>query len=175
MGSSDIEKTMDVLKRVDQPSKTKDLKDRLYTLLFNSTEETDTYNTVADTLALISAIEQIAAGKGTKRDKGIDVLGLLELTNAKPRYVSERDRFCCQYAACLEISGRSLGAIRDELSYVMGTHPVEVSKIWADGKQGALIEMGVLLQSFKKNTDKKVFINDLKYVVQEMSEKIRNS
>ena len=175
MGSSDIEKTMDVLKRVDQPSKTKDLKDRLYTLLFNSTEETDAYNTVADTLALISAIDQIAAGKGTKRDKGIEVLDLLKLTNAKPRYVSERDRVCCQYAACLEISGRSLGAIRDELSHLMGTHPVEVSKIWADGKPGALIEMEALLKSFEKNTDKKVFINDLKCVVQEMSERIKNS
>ena len=92
MGSSDIEKTMDVLKRVDQPSKTKDLKDRLYTLLFNSTAETDTYNIVADTLGLISAIEQIAAGKGTKRDKGIDVLDLwISTTPSQDMSLSEID------------------------------------------------------------------------------------
>lgn len=175
MGSSDIEKAMDVLKRVDKPPKTEDLKNRLYKLLFNSTEETDAYNTVADTLALISAIDQIAAGKGTKRDKGIEVLDLLKLTNAKRRYVSERDRVCCQYAACLEISGRSLGAVRDELSHLMGTQPSEVSKIWADGKQKALLEMGEYLEKFHKDADRKFFINDLKSAVQQMSEKIKNS
>ena len=175
MGSSDIEKAMDVLRRVDKPPKTEDLKNRLYKLLFNLTEETDTYNTVADTLALISAIEQIAAGKGAKRDKGIEVLDLLKLTNAKPSYVSERDRACCQYAACLEIGGRSLGAVRDELSHLMGTQPSEVSKIWADGKQKALLEMREYLEKFHKDADRKLFINDLKSAVQQMSEKIKNS
>lgn len=175
MHFSEIDKTLDVLKRVGQPSKTEDLKNRLYTLLFNLTEKTDAYNTVADTLALISATEQIASGKGSKRDKGIDILDLLGLTNAKARYVSERDNVCCQYAACVELSGRSLGAVRDELSHLMGTQPSEVSKIWADGKQKALLEMREHLEKFHKDTDRKVFINDLKSIIQQMSEKIKNS
>jgi len=57
----------------------------------------------------------------------------------------------------------------------MGTQPSEVSKIWADGKQKALVEMGEYLEKFHKDADKKVFINDLKSVVQQMSEKIKNS
>lgn len=175
MSLSDVNKTVDVLYRAHCPPNREDLKNRLYVLLANSDTDTYVYNTVADTLALISAIEQIAAGKGSKRDKGIDVLELLELINAKPSYVSERNRVCCQYAACLQISGRSLGAIRDELSYLMGTQPSEVSKIWADGKQKALLEMREHLEKFHKDTDRKVFINDLKSIIQQMREKIKNS
>ena len=175
MSLSDVNKTVDVLYRAHCPPNREDLKDRLYMLLANSDTDTYVYNTVADTLGLISAVEQIAASKGSKRDKGIDVLELLELINAKPSYVSERNRVCCQYAACLQISGRSLSAIRDELSYLMGTQPSEVSKIWASGKQEALLEMSKYLDTFEKDTEKKVFINDLKFVVQQMSEKIQNS
>lgn len=175
MSFSDVNKTVDVLYRAHRRPNREDLKDRLYMLLANSDPDTYVYNTVADTLALISALEQIAAGKGSKRDKGIAVLDLLGLTNAKPNYVSERNRVCCQYAACLEISGRSLGAIRDELSYLMDTNPSEVSKIWTDGKQQALLEMGEHLQQFNTDTDRKVFIADLRSVVQQMSEKIKNS
>ena len=57
----------------------------------------------------------------------------------------------------------------------MGTQPSEVSKIWASGKQEALLEMSKYLDTFEKDTEKKVFINDLKFVVQQMSEKIQNS
>ena len=56
----------------------------------------------------------------------------------------------------------------------MGTQPSEVSKIWASGKQEALLEMSKYLDTFEKDTTK-VFINDLKSVVQQMSEKIQNS
>lgn len=87
MSLSDVNKTVDVLSRAHCPPNRADLKDRLYVLLANSDTDTYVYNTVADTLALISAIEQIAAAKGSKRDKGIDVLELLELINAKPSYV----------------------------------------------------------------------------------------
>lgn len=57
----------------------------------------------------------------------------------------------------------------------MGIQPSEVSKIWADGKQEALLEMRKHLEKFHKDTDRKVFINDLKSIIQQMSEKIKNS
>ena len=92
MSLSDVNKTVDVLYRAHCPPNREDLKDRLYMLLANSDTDTYVYNTVADTLGLISAVEQIAASKGSKRDKGIDVLELLAklCLGAKSRLLSVR-------------------------------------------------------------------------------------
>ena len=68
-----------VSKRTDKKIRSGDLEDLLFNLLADQPDGSDAYEAIADTLALLVQIENIANGKGNMRDKGADVLRVLAM------------------------------------------------------------------------------------------------
>ena len=169
MSDRDIEVSIDVVsKRTDKKIRRGDLEDLLYNLLADQPDGSDAYEAIADTLALLVQIENIANGKGNMRDKGADVLRLLELSTAKDSLKRQRDQYACALIANESLAGnRPLSVIKDELAGLMQIDIAEVNRAWTAGKDLAMEQVSGKMSG--------QLVRDLKTAIADISTKIGNS
>ena len=125
---------------------------------------------IIDALALFQQAERIASSKGTKRNKGAEVLHLLNLTNAKSRHVEARNRILCRVLAS-EMQRRDkqklTSALRDEMANLLATDPSEISKIWRAGRKSSL---AIVTEELPE-----MMVEDEKNALAKLSEKLGNT
>ena len=167
MSISRLDIALEVQERVGSHSTCAEIETCLYEALAGSSFYGEAREAVIDVLALLLRLKQTAADKGTKRDRGIRVLDLLNLTNAKFDLKKHRDSLVyVVYLNETETKQRAAAAVRDELSHLMGTHPSEVSKILKECRDDDVRSSNQSLPS--------TMSKDLKQVISELSEKIGN-
>ena len=130
----------------------------------------EAHGAIVDALALFKQAEKIASGRGTKRNKGEELLHLLNLTNAKSRYVEYRDRLLCKIIASemrLQDMAKFSSVLRDEMANIIATDPAEISKIWRAGRASALARV--------THAPPKKMVADEKIALAELSQKLGNS
>lgn len=163
MSDERIALMLEVLSRSDRSVNRAALEDDLYQALEDDLSP-NTRRAIVDALALFSQAKRIASRKGTKRKKGEEVLHLLNLTNAKSRYLEGRDGMLCTVIAS-EMRRRDnlklTSSLRDEMANLIATDPTEISKIWRAGKAKALAQV---TQSLPKK-----MVQDVKSVLAELS------
>ncbi len=128
------------------------------------------HRAIVDALALFQQGEKIASGTGTKRNKCEEVLHLLNLTNAKSRYIEYRDRLLCKIIASemqLQDMAKLSSVLRDEMANIIATDPSEISKIWRAGRTSALARV--------THAPPKKMVADEKIALAEPSKKLGNT
>jgi hypothetical protein len=154
--------------RIDKAS----LEDDLYQALEEDLPP-QAHRAIVDVLALLSQARDVASGKGTKREKGEEVLHLLNLTNAKSRHVEYRDRMVCRVIAGEMRSKNShslTSVLRDGMANLIATDPSEIGKIWKAGRELALAEVARPMSD--KTRDK--MVQDEKLALAELSRRLGN-
>ena len=170
MSDDSIAIALEVLDRSNRVIKRATLERDLYEALEGDLPP-KAHRAIVDALALLQQTESVASGKGTKRNKGENLLHLLNLTNAKSRYVTYRDRLLCKIIANemrLQGMAKLSSVLRDEMANIVATDPSEISKIWRAGRTSALARVTQALP-------KKKMVKDEKIALAELSKKLGNT
>ena len=166
MSDEQIALALEVLRRSGSSLNRATVEDDLYQALEDDLPP-NARRAIVDVLALLNQTRQVAARKGTKREKGEEVLHLLNITNAKSRHVEYRDRMVCKVIVSEMLSQNSqrlTSVLRDEMANLIATDPSEISKIWRAGRELALAQVTQKLP--------KKMVQDAKIVLAELSEEL---
>lgn len=172
MSERDIEVSIDVvLRRDSKPAKRADIEQRLYKALAHQPDGSDSYEAIADALALLLEIKNIASDKGNLRAKGAKVLRRLDLSTAKDSLKKHRDRLACALIASeSQFGDMPPSVIKDELTILMKMDVADVGKIWTAGKVEALDGISGKLPPLMVE-DIKVSISDITAMIGNTREK----
>ena len=169
MSDRDVEVSIDVvLRHADKKVNREDIENRLYRVLADQTDGSQTYEGIADMLALFQEVKSIASNKGSLTEKGAEVLRLLDLSTAKDTLKKQRNQFVCTLIASESIFGdRPASVIKDELTILMNTDIAEVGRVWTEGRAVALEKISSRLPS--------AMIDDIKAAIAEITSRIGKS
>lgn len=169
MSEQDIEVSVDVvLRRDSKPAKRADIEQRLYRALADQPDGSDSYEAIADALALLLEVKNIASNKGDLRAKGAKVLRLLDLSTAKDSLKKHRDKLACALIASESQFGDvPPSVIKDELTILMKMDVADVGKVWTAGKAKALEGISGKLPL--------LLVEDIKVSISDITAKIGNS